>query len=153
MMGYTSQEGYEHESSKAIRGDKFCGLLCDEINQDDLTVERVKNWVAQLKSEGILEQDKARVNTAAPSASVVGPAETESMVINGQQDLISKLEAENSRLRKMLEDSKVMDGVLRAEMMSEESFIPHYNAKTGATMWTSADGRRCYYTTDAPKSP
>ena len=31
MMGYTSQEGYDHEASKAIRGDLFCGLLCDMV--------------------------------------------------------------------------------------------------------------------------
>lgn len=30
MLGYTSQDGYEHSASKSIRGDKFCGLLCDE---------------------------------------------------------------------------------------------------------------------------
>ena len=40
MMGYTSQDGYEHESSKSIRGDKFCGLLCDAVNQEELTEER-----------------------------------------------------------------------------------------------------------------
>jgi flavodoxin I len=37
MMGYTSQEGYEHEDSKAIRGDLFCGLLCDMVNQEELS--------------------------------------------------------------------------------------------------------------------
>lgn len=52
MMGYTSQEGYVHQDSKAIRGDQFCGLLCDEVNQDDLSEERVQKWVAQLKTEG-----------------------------------------------------------------------------------------------------
>jgi flavodoxin len=37
MMGYTSQEGYEHTASKSIRGDLFCGLLCDNVNQEELT--------------------------------------------------------------------------------------------------------------------
>ena len=27
LFGYTSQEGYEHEASKSIRGDLFCGLM------------------------------------------------------------------------------------------------------------------------------
>ena len=40
MYGYVSQEGYLHEDSKAIRGDKFCGLLLDMVNQEELTTER-----------------------------------------------------------------------------------------------------------------
>ena len=31
MIGYTSQEGYQHKSSKAIRGESFCGLLLDAV--------------------------------------------------------------------------------------------------------------------------
>ena len=54
MMGAWSQEGYEHDDSKAIRGDKFCGLLLDMVNQEDLTEERVIQWVAQLKAEGVV---------------------------------------------------------------------------------------------------
>jgi flavodoxin I len=150
MIGYTSQEGYEHESSKAIRGDKFCGLLCDEINQDDLTVERVQKWVAQLKAEGILDS-KSQVKADDGKDSFVGE-DPNPVVVNGQQDLISKLEEENSRLRKMLEDSKIMDQVLKEEIM-DESYTPHYNPKSGVTMWTSVDGKKCYFTRDAPKTP
>ena len=43
MCGYTSPEGYLHEESKAIRGDSFCGLLLDAVNEEELTEERVKN--------------------------------------------------------------------------------------------------------------
>ncbi len=52
MLGMTSAEGYSHLESKAQRGDKFCGLMMDEDNQYDLSEERAKNWVEQLKSEG-----------------------------------------------------------------------------------------------------
>jgi flavodoxin I len=62
MHGYTSQDGYEHEESKAIRGEKFCGLPLDVVNQDDLTEERVKNWVSQLKQEGFLETDSSQTS-------------------------------------------------------------------------------------------
>ena len=55
MYGAWSQEGYEHDDSKAIRGDKFCGLLLDMVNQEDMTEERVTQWVAQLRAEGFLE--------------------------------------------------------------------------------------------------
>jgi hypothetical protein len=150
MIGYTSQEGYEHEFSKAIRGEKFCGLLCDEINQDDLTVERVHNWVAQLKAEGILGGESGvKVEEA---KDIIVEEDTNPAVVNGQQDLISKLEEENSRLRKMLEDSKIMDRVLKEEIM-DDSYTPHYNPKSGVTMWTSGNGKKCYFTKDAPKTP
>lgn len=150
MIGYTSQDGYEHDESKAIRGDNFCGLLCDEVNQDDLTEERVQKWVAQLKIEGILDGGSAASTTSASSStpdSVVPSAPS-----SDQPDIVAELERENARLRKMLEDSKVMDEVLKTQVM-EEGFTPHYNPKTSVTMWTSSDGKTCYYTKDAPKSP
>jgi flavodoxin I len=54
MLGAWSMEGYDHVESKTTRGDKFCGLLLDQDNQDDLTDERVEIWVSQLKQEGLL---------------------------------------------------------------------------------------------------
>jgi flavodoxin I len=50
-VGYTSTTGYEHSESRAVREDQFCGLAIDEDNQSDLTAERIKAWVSQLKSE------------------------------------------------------------------------------------------------------
>ena len=38
--------------SKAVYDDKFCGLMCDEDNQYDMSEDRAKAWVAQLKDEG-----------------------------------------------------------------------------------------------------
>merc|ERR1711957_793311 len=52
VYGFTSTDGYNHEDSKAQRDGKFIGLLCDEDNQDDVSEERAKAWVAQLKDEG-----------------------------------------------------------------------------------------------------
>ncbi len=53
IVGFTSSEGYYHDTSKAQIKDKFVGLVLDEDNQDDLTDERIKNWVNEIK-EGIL---------------------------------------------------------------------------------------------------
>ena len=53
IVGAWSSEGYEHEDSKSIRGDKFIGCAFDEDNQPELSEERAKNWVAQIKGEGI----------------------------------------------------------------------------------------------------
>lgn len=44
IIGQTSLEGYSHEDSKAIIDGKFLGLMLDEVNQDDLTDARIKDW-------------------------------------------------------------------------------------------------------------
>ena len=49
MYGITSTDGYEHLSSKAQRDGKFVGLMFDEDNQYDMSEDRAKAWVAQLK--------------------------------------------------------------------------------------------------------
>ena len=50
-IGHWSTDGYEHTTSKAVKNGKFVGLAIDEDNQPDLTDERVKVWVAQIKKE------------------------------------------------------------------------------------------------------
>lgn len=159
MMGYTSQEGYEHEDSKAIRGDKFCGLLLDAVNQEDLTPERVSNWVGQLKEEGILEgaaADAASGTVASVSAEVV---ETEAVVfestaVNGlATDPIAELEAENAKLRQLLDENSVLlDETISHHSSGAAGFTPHYNPKTHRTMFVSPDGRKCFYTDSASSS-
>jgi flavodoxin I len=124
MFGYTSQEGYEHEDSKSIRGDKFCGLLCDMVNQEELSEERVQNWVAQLRAEGFLDG-----GASIPATSVVDVQTVQTF---------SALE----------ENSKMLDTTIQSH--ANTGFRPFYNAKTKSTMWVSADGRTCYYTVEPP---
>lgn len=50
-VGYWSVDGYDFNESKAVRDGKFVGLAIDEDNQSDLTDERVKAWVTQIKRE------------------------------------------------------------------------------------------------------
>ena len=52
MFGLTSTEGYNHVESKAEVDGKFCGLMFDEHNEEDMSEDRAKAWVAQLKEEG-----------------------------------------------------------------------------------------------------
>merc|ERR1740130_2308010 len=54
FFGMTSQDGYDHTESKAVKDGKFCGLMCDEDNQYDMSDDRAKAWVAQLKDEGFM---------------------------------------------------------------------------------------------------
>lgn len=49
--GYWSTEGYSYEFSLAEIEGKFCGLAIDNVNQADLTQERVSHWAEQVKGE------------------------------------------------------------------------------------------------------
>ena len=51
VIGVWPKEGYEHSCSKAEVDGKFVGLALDEDNQADMTENRVKEWVEQLKGE------------------------------------------------------------------------------------------------------
>lgn len=51
VIGKTSPEGYDFEESKALIDDEFVGLIIDEMNQDELTDQRIENWVQQIKQE------------------------------------------------------------------------------------------------------
>jgi len=51
IVGFTSNEGYDFDDSKAQIDGKFVGLVIDEDNQDDLTDKRIKTWVEDIKSE------------------------------------------------------------------------------------------------------
>ncbi|GMH48339.1 hypothetical protein TrVE_jg9370 [Triparma verrucosa] len=54
LVGLTSTEGYNHVESKAeIEAGKFCGQMFDEDNQYEESEGRAKNWVDQLKGEGM----------------------------------------------------------------------------------------------------
>jgi flavodoxin I len=51
IVGFTSTEGYNFESSKAVMDGWFCGLCLDQENQPRLTQKRVIEWIEQLKKE------------------------------------------------------------------------------------------------------
>lgn len=51
VVGYTPVENYTFNHSKALRADKWCGLVIDVENQSKLTDKRVKDWCEQLKKE------------------------------------------------------------------------------------------------------
>lgn len=52
VVGYTSREGYNYESSRAECGDnQFCGLCLDQENQPRLSQVRIAKWVEDLKAQ------------------------------------------------------------------------------------------------------
>lgn len=136
-----SQEGYEHEASKSIRGDKFCGLVLDMINQEDLTDERVKQWVAQLNANGILDGSSNAVKSATTTTTATTTT-APSPIGTSIEERIRILEMENAELKAKLEGGKVAAGE------SGDGFTAHFNPVTRKTMWTSADGRKAYFTSD-----
>jgi len=51
LVGFTSTEGYEFESSRALRKDQFAGLAIDYENQGSMNKQRVAAWTEELKKE------------------------------------------------------------------------------------------------------
>jgi flavodoxin I len=143
MLGYVSVEGYEHEESKSQRGDVFCGLALDAVNFEELTEGRVESWIEQLKEEGILEATgSAFMGSSAPTAAVALTTEAVSI----EDDIVAQLQRENAELRRQLQESSGT----KSASFGNNRFSPHYNSVTGRTMWTSADGRSCYFTQGSP---
>lgn len=48
VVGSWSADGYDFDESTAIRDGEFVGLALDEDNQDDLTNERILQWIEQI---------------------------------------------------------------------------------------------------------
>jgi flavodoxin I len=51
LVGSTSTEGYNFESSKSIRSGKFMGLMIDQDTQAKQTKKRIADWVKQIEKE------------------------------------------------------------------------------------------------------
>lgn len=51
LVGFTSAEGYNYESSRAFTDGKFMGLLLDQETQPRQSKERIENWVKDIKSK------------------------------------------------------------------------------------------------------
>ena len=51
LVGFTSIEGYNYESSRAVEDDKFLGLILDQETQPRLSKDRISNWVKDLKTQ------------------------------------------------------------------------------------------------------
>jgi len=48
VVGAWPIEGYDFEESVALRDGKFVGLALDEDNQDELSYERILQWIQQI---------------------------------------------------------------------------------------------------------
>jgi flavodoxin I len=48
VVAFTSVDGYQHDFSKAQRGNQFVGLCLDVDNEDELTDERIDTWLPEV---------------------------------------------------------------------------------------------------------
>lgn len=48
FIGNVSTEGYDFVESEAVVDNQFIGLAIDDINEDDKTNQRIKNWLAEI---------------------------------------------------------------------------------------------------------
>ena len=53
IIGNWPTDGYHFESLTAVRNKKFVGLAIDQEYQEEMTVERVKEWVEQIRNDMI----------------------------------------------------------------------------------------------------
>ena len=56
LIGHTSVKGYHFQNSLAVwpeLGGQFCGLPIDENTEPELTAERIRKWLDQLREEGM----------------------------------------------------------------------------------------------------
>lgn len=56
LIGTWSAGDYDFNSSRALVDGQFVGLAIDDDNQDDMTDTRIRKWVDELKSEGIISK-------------------------------------------------------------------------------------------------
>lgn len=131
MIGYTSTEGYQHQDSKSIRGDSFCGLLLDAVNEEELSEDRVKNWVASLIGEGILSSSGEAAPVAAEPAAPSSPQVEEVATV-------------------VFDDNVLAEEIIAEVKNTRSGYAAHYNSRTDKTMWISTDGRSSYVTAGAP---
>lgn len=53
FVGAVPAENYTFDDSEAVRDGQFVGLALDEMNEDDLTDERIESWVSLLQAEAL----------------------------------------------------------------------------------------------------
>lgn len=49
IVGQTSSDGYEFDETDSLVDNKFIGLIIDEVNQEEMTNERLENWANELR--------------------------------------------------------------------------------------------------------
>ncbi|WP_104722638.1 flavodoxin [Helicobacter mesocricetorum] len=51
IIGFTKTNGYEYEETKVVVDGEFIGLMLDEDNQEELSEQRIKEWIDNIKGQ------------------------------------------------------------------------------------------------------
>jgi flavodoxin I len=118
----TVDDSYVHEESKAQRGDKFVGLMCDQANQDDLTEERVEKWVGQLVEEGFFSGE----GSSPPPVAAAAAAAVE-------------VEVSETPIVQVVKDSSKAPS---SSVSYESTWKGYRNDEKGSTLWVNKDNQK-----------
>lgn len=132
---------------------RYLFILHDDKRFPQLTfslpiIDRIKSWVTQLHDEGFLMSTGA--STATPEVTSE-PSTTASTDVSAMDAELAALAEENARLREMLDKSSRLleETIVESTGKDKSGFVPHLNPKTGRTIWTSPDGKSCYFTSSS----
>ena len=51
IIGSTPTDGYTYDNSTAVADGRFVGLAIDDVNESDLTENRIDAWIASIKDQ------------------------------------------------------------------------------------------------------
>ena len=51
IIGNTPTDGYTYDNSTAVADGRFVGLAIDDVNESDLTENRIDAWIAGIKDQ------------------------------------------------------------------------------------------------------
>lgn len=51
IIGSTPTDGYTYDNSTAVASGRFVGLAIDDVNESDLTENRIDAWIASIKDQ------------------------------------------------------------------------------------------------------
>jgi flavodoxin I len=138
-------DGYEHEASKSVLpgsdGTLFCGLLLDQINQEDYTDARIGAWVSELLANGFAEPSGTTTGTGSGNSNAnYGTTTTTTTVSKTTSNTLDTTAIMEQGSAVLLDESIAFSSI------GGGTFTPHTNPRTGRTLWTSPDGRQSYVT-------
>jgi flavodoxin I len=133
----TIDDSYTHDASKAIVDGKWCGLMCDEVNQADLTEKRVGAWVEQLKGDGFFAAGGGGGGGSSAAAASTPPP---TKIIDAEPVV---------RVQAAAAAAAAPKAVVAAASSGESNWVGHPNAKKGSTLWINKNnGRESFITKD-----
>jgi flavodoxin I len=144
-------DGYEHEASKSVLpgsdGTLFCGLLLDQINQEDYTDARIGAWVSELLANGFAEPPGTTTGSGSNNSNANYGRTTTTTTTTVSKPTSNTLDTTTAIIMEQDSSAVLLDeSIAFSSIGGGGTFTPHTNPRTGRTLWTSPDGRQSYVT-------